>query len=511
MHERDLTRRGALGATAAGLAWLGAPAFLRAAGTRPGLPFGLQTGDVGLDGAIVWAKSDRPARLRVEWDTSEAFRSPRRVDGPELLPASDLTGVLALSGLPAGQTICVRAWAEDATGAGVPAFARFRTPVPGGGPGASTRIAWSGDTCGQGWGINPEWGGLRGYAAVRALNPDVFVHSGDVIYADNPLEPEVRLPDGRIWRNLVTPAKRKVAETLDEFRGNFAYNLLDAHLRACAAEVPFVTQWDDHEVLNNWWPGQRLTDPRYTERDVDVLAARARQAFFEYTPTRRPRGPVITRTLARGLVDLFVVDLRSHRAPNGPNRQAKAGPGTAMLGEAQRAALLEALSRSTATWRIIACDMPIGLQVQEAGAPGGPPHQEGFANGPGAPLGRELELAALFDGLAERRIGGVVFITADVHYAAAHRYHPPRGAPLHEFVAGPLHAGTFGPNPLDPTFSPTLLFQKAPPPGQFNLPPWDGLQFIGVLDVDGATRTLTARLQDIEGRELYRLELPPPG
>jgi phosphodiesterase/alkaline phosphatase D-like protein len=35
--------------------------------------------------------------------------------------------------------------------------------------------------------------------------------------------------------------------------------------------------------------------------------------------------------------------------------------------------------------------------------------------------------------------------------------------PLPEFVAGPLNAGSFGPNPLDGTFGPEVVFQKAAP------------------------------------------------
>ena len=42
-----------------------------------------------------------------------------------------------------------------------------------------------------------------------------------------------------------------------------------------------IAQWDDHETHNNWYPGQILDDARYTERRVDVLAARARQAWQE--------------------------------------------------------------------------------------------------------------------------------------------------------------------------------------------------------------------------------------
>ena len=76
---------------------------------------------------------------------------------------------------------------------------------------------------------------------------------------------------------------------------------------------------------------------------------------------------------------------------------------------------------------------------------------EAFANGDdGPPLGRELEIADLLRFIRDRRIRNVVWITGDVHYCAAHHYHPARAKftefdPFWEFVAGPLHAGTFGP------------------------------------------------------------------
>ena len=74
-----------------------------------------------------------------------------------------------------------------------------------------------------------------------------------------------------------------------------------------------------------------------------------------------------------------------------------------------------------------------------------------MANGDGGPpLGRELEIADLLRFLRKERVRNVVWITGDVHYAAAHHYHPERARftdfdPFWEFVAGPLHAGTFGP------------------------------------------------------------------
>ena len=75
-------------------------------------------------------------------------------------------------------------------------------------------------------------------------------------------------------------------------------------------------------------------------------------------------------------------------------------------------------------------------------------------------------------------------VTADVHYAAAHYYDPKQAAvgdfdPFWEFVAGPLNAGTFGPNPLDATFGPEVRFLGIPPGMKPNRPPSDGFQFFG--------------------------------
>jgi alkaline phosphatase D len=136
---------------------------------------------------------------------------------------------------------------------------------------------------------------------------------------------------------------------------------------------------------------------------------------------------------------------------------------------------------------------------------------EGWANGDGSLLGRERELAGILSALTDRRVENPVWLTADVHCAAAHhddslRATGARFAPFWELVAGPIHAGTFGPNALDPTFGPEVKFQWAPTPGRSNLAPWDGLQSFGTIDV---TRdALSVALYGIDGGERYRVELP---
>jgi alkaline phosphatase D len=494
-----------------------APALVPSDRLRPLLPSGVQVGDVTAGRAVIWSRADRPARLMVEHADNERFRGATMIEGPAALEDSDFTARIDLGGLTPGEMLFYRVRFESLAHPGAssePITGRFRTAPR---DRRRVRIAWSGDTVGQGWGINAEAGGLRTYETMLSHEPDVFVHSGDMIYADNPILPEVRLPDGRVWKNIVTPAKTKVAETLDEFRGNYAYNLLDEHVRRFNAAVPLLAQWDDHEVTNNWHPGLSLERRgRYTERSLPLLAARGRRAMFEYVPFRSnpDEAERVYRSFGYGpRLEIFLLDERSYRGANGPNREPVPGPATAMLGRAQLDWLQARLLASAATWKVIASDMPLGLLVRD-GDRGGQPVFEAWANGEGPALGRELELAELFAFTRQHGIRNLVWITADVHYAAALHYDPSRAVtrdflPFWEFVAGPLHAGNFGPNPVDPTFGPEVKYQSAQPGGPQNRPPSDGHQYFGTLTIDGASGRLSAELWNVDGERVYGVELEP--
>jgi alkaline phosphatase D len=167
------------------------------------------------------------------------------------------------------------------------------------------------------------------------------------------------------------------------------------------------------------------------------------------------------------------------------------------------------LLASTSTWKIIASDMPLGLIVTDKHG------YEAVANGDdGPPLGRELEIADLLRFIMQREIKNVVFITADVHYAAAHYYDPSAAkfsefTPFWEFVAGPAHAGTFGPGKLDATFGPQLKFLSIPQGMKGNRPPSEGYQFFGTLEIGAASKVLTAKIHNIAGKELFAVDLEP--
>jgi alkaline phosphatase D len=116
--------------------------------------------------------------------------------------------------------------------------------------------------------------------------------------------------------------------------------------------------------------------------------------------------------------------------------------------------------------------------------------------------------------LKHRRVRNVVWLTADVHYCAAHYYDPANAAfrdfdPFWEFVSGPLNAGSFGPNTMDGTFGPQVVFSKAPPPGQSNLSPYSGLQFFGEVNIDAYSAVMTVDLRDIDGVSVFSRKLLP--
>ncbi|WP_138468988.1 alkaline phosphatase [Poseidonocella sp. HB161398] len=507
-----ISRRSVLSGGTVLAASLAMPAISRA-DDRPVFTHGVQSGDATANSGMIWTRVNMPSRVMMEVSTTESFSNSVKLPPLNALPGSDLAVKRLVEGLPADQDIFYRFTAADLSSLNAvsdPLTGHFRTAPASR---RSVRFAWSGDTAGQGYGIDDD--GMLTYATMAKHEPDFFLHSGDTIYADGAMEEET-VKDGKlIWKNtLLIDEKRKVAETLDEYRGQWKYNLMDRHVQALNASVPTFFQWDDHEVVNNWSDSKDLSgDDRYTEKNVRVLAARAGQAFHEMTPiSYQPAEPGrVYRKMSYGpMVDVFFLDMRAYRGPNTANLQEAINDESVFLGARQIEWLKRELTNSTATWKVIAADMPIGLVVRDG------EFFEAIANADdGAAKGRELELADILRFIKAADIRNTVWLTADVHYTAAHYYDPNKAQmqdfnPFWEFVSGPLHAGTFGPNALDMTFGPEVKYVKAPSEEQGqNLPPSAGLQFFGLVDVDGATQQMKVRLMDRGDNELWSITLDP--
>jgi alkaline phosphatase D len=504
LTRRHLLVRSASTVALAGLGGLARPYPSRAA-DRPRIASGLASGDVSTDSAVVWARADRPARMRVECSTVESFKTIIRAVSSDALPESDFTSKVLLDGLPPGQDIFYRVRFEDIGEAGISGeiqVGHFRTAPK---DKRSISFAWSGDTAGQGWGIDTSRGGMRTYSTMLENRPDFFIHSGDHIYADCPVPSELKLPNGEIWRNIVTEEKSVVAHSLAQFRGNYKYNLLDGNLRAFNAQVPMLAQWDDHEVTNDWSPIGTADETGYAEDGTSRLIERARRAFHEFMPIRAApaqAGRIYRRVGYGPLLDVFLIDMRSYRDSTWNKRDDPTG--TFILGPVQLAWLKRELAASDATWKVIAADLPIGLISEDAIA---------LDNGP--PQRREHEIADLLSFMKRAGVRNVVWLTADMHYTAAHYYDPNRAVfqdfePFWEFVSGPLHAGTWAPGELDNTFGPAAMFQKGCSAQQGeNLAPCFGLQFFGRVDIDGQSAIMTVTLKDVDDRALWSVDIAP--
>ena len=167
------------------------------------------------------------------------------------------------------------------------------------------------------------------------------------------------------------------------------------------------------------------------------------------------------------------------------------------------------MKKSTATWKVIASDMPISCISKD-----GKTDYEAWANGDnGRPLGRELELANLLSFIKSNDIRNTVWITADVHFPANLHYHPDRAtgfkdfSPFWEFISGPLHAGGFGPNKLDTTFGPEYRWNR--PPTKSVHGPGHGYAFFGGIRIDAKSKVMRVTQHGIDGKEVAGQEIEP--
>ena len=487
-------------------------------GSRPAMPQGVAAGDVGGGRAVIWSRTDRPARLVVEYATTERFAERAAVRGPAALETHRLHGARRAhrsAGRPAH--LLPRALPGSRRSRALSEPQRRQLPhAATGAPHATSRFAWSADTVGQGWGINPNGAACASTRRCCRREPDVFIHCGDTIYADGRCrrgqarrrhdveerrdrgQVEGRRDARRVPRQLpLQPARRAHAPL--QRRGA---------RRSCSGTTT--------RCATTGIPTRDLTnDARYTVKSVALLAARARQAFLEYNPLADPRRRSASASTAPSrtgpLVEVFALDLRSYRGPNSANRQAA-------LGDDSRDPGRDAGRVAQGAARCQHGDVE-GDRQRHADRPRRPRWREPLRGGRERRRRRRRSGASSRSPIsavhpATQRIRNVVWITGDVHYCAAHHYDPARAQftefdPFWEFVAGPLHAGTFGPATLDATFGPEVKF-VGHPAGHEAEPPAErrASSSSGRCASSARTRAMTVQLHDLAGKVLYRVELP---
>jgi alkaline phosphatase D len=388
-----------------------------------GAPFALTSGpivgDISDHGAKIWIRGDRPANWDLRYWSLDTPTEEQRVHGGALDPSDDLISVARIDGLAPAQRdgYEVDVFAADGSAVSNAGSGSFRTLPPAGQP-LRLRFTVGADITGG----SPQ----PIFERLRETTPDFALFIGDQIYADT-----------------VDPDFEGYAH---KYRANWSITELDALM----SNVPVAMMWDDHEIIDGFFPGG---SDRFEP---------ARRAFELYAAAHNPRPyrpGVLYYTLRAGDVALFVLDDRSFRSPPAmPD-----GPDKSMLGAQQKADLLAWLSCEPAALKVIVSSVvftDFALTGQDA--------WRGYAH----------EREELFAHVISHRIDDVLLVTGDQHWSAVFR--EPRGDyAFYEFLPTPLskdhHVA-----PLDP--SPEIVARDD-----------DQFEF-GVVDIDTTARPATIAL-----------------
>jgi alkaline phosphatase D len=431
---------------------------VRAAAASPVL---VTVAEVRPTAAVLWARAARAGEVAVEVATPGAV--PRRLTR-EAADADDLIVRVALDGLsPATRyRYAVSQGGERVEGE----FATAPSPTEP----ARVTFLWSGDLGGGGF-CRLVDGGYRIFRAMARQPVDFFLFVGDTIYADVPCN-----------RPGVVSGANFVATTLAEFRARHRYNREDPAVQDFLRRTPVFANWDDHEVKNDF---AGPTEP---------LMPLGRQAFLEYFPvvTGADDPHRMYRSVRWGrLLEIFILDTRQYRSDNGEPD----GPGKTMLGAAQRRWLVDGLTASTATWKVVVTSVPLAVPT------GRPERRDSwtdvnvFGLAPEHGTGFVTERDAILRTLRARGVKNLIFVAADVHHAELIRHHPTPDWSFHEFIAGPLSATLGRPRPLDMRLNSRTLFAQG------------GIYNFGEVTIEPAR--LVVRLLDEQGSVLFTHTIGP--
>ncbi len=422
---------------------------------------GVAVGEVTDRSAVLWARSSAPAEMVVQYAAGGASATVRSRSEPE----RDFTAKVKLENLSPATSYRYRIHFEAGAEVSDVVEGSFQTAPSPSSP-AAIKFVVAGDLGGHRY-CREETAGYAVFDRMRELDPHFFIANGDMIYADSDC-PEERPGGGRNipgdFPRIDDPSVdwTDAARVREVYLAHWRYNRADPSFQRFLLAVPMYSQWDDHEVINDFGAGW----PRWTaaaEREgYPVLVQAGRDALFDFHPLWRQleEPDRIYRTFRWGAdVELFLLDARSYRSAN---VEEDAG-GKTLLGRAQLDWLKDGLARSSATWKIVSSDVPLSIATGTRAEVYG---RDAFADGdPASPprTGSETELRELLTHLDRENVRNVVFVVTDVHFATSLRYRIDLDSdsdPLlfHELVTGPLSAGPIPAKAADATFAPEVLY-----------------------------------------------------
>jgi len=198
-----------------------------------------------------------------------------------------------------------------------------------------------------------EQGFFTAYRHMSEEDLDLVTHLGDYIY-------EHGAKDDRPRRH-----NSAEIESLDDYRNRYALYKTDPDLQAAHLKCPWFVTWDDHEFDNNC-AGDVSEEPGVPREKFLARRANAYRAYYEHMPLRQANLPNghdmrLYRRLNFGrLAEFNVLDTRQYRSDqpcgdgNKPQCEEALSDKRTMLGDEQEAWLKEGLSKSSATWNVLA-------------------------------------------------------------------------------------------------------------------------------------------------------------
>jgi alkaline phosphatase D len=457
---------------------------------------GIASGDITDDSAIVWSRSNRDAQMHVEYDTNSNFSQPKSTNTAMLNnQTTDYTTHVKLEGLSPDTLYYYRVWfsipplsqANKITSLTSDTLAgSFRTsPDPSLSSNKTISFIFAADLGGQKHCRQVDKGGYSIFEKINEISPDFFIANGDMIYAAD--ECPVQGPSDD-WKNIpgnfsgiADPeiSWTNVDQVRDTYLKHWQYNRADPYLQGFLQNTSMYSQWDDHEVINDFGALWSYWNSFNNDREgYSNIVNEGRKAFFDYSPIDRNLDDInrIYRSFNWGpYLDLFILDGRSYRSPNSIADTPENNK--TLLGSEQLEWLEQGLINSSAIWKVISSDIPISVPT---GANASILGRDGWANGNetnfSSKTGFERELQQLLEFLDNNNIKNVVFVTTDVHFPANILYEVDANGDgdkliFHELISGPLSAFRFGtpggaPIPkLDTTFNPKILYEEG---GIFN-------------------------------------------
>jgi len=298
-----LRRRSFIQATGASLGALSLRGFAVDKPAAAHFTHGIASGDPLADRVILWTRvlpgSGNADSVPCTWQVAADDSFEKVIASGEAAARAerDYTVKVDAAGLTPGQSYCYRFIAH---GVSSPIGCTRTLPV-----GAVNEFKMAVASC-----SNYPQGFFHAYRDIAESDIDVVLHLGDYLYEYHLGRYANPIAENQFGRTVEPEHEILV---LEDYRMRHGLYRTDPDLQAAHAAHPWITVWDDHEMMNNTW---RTGAENHDEGEGDFFERihAARQAYHEWMPIRTgaegDQGVIYRAFQIGDLADLLMLDTR---------------------------------------------------------------------------------------------------------------------------------------------------------------------------------------------------------